>query len=160
MRFAATLSGADRDKAQASAMTTWAQGQPRESLAFIKEHPDQLPSQFLSYPVHEWAAVEPVETLNFIDSAAGPKEVDHLLKSAAEKWVQSQPSKVDEWLAQAGQGRVKDAVAKARQTPQQPNRYSAASWSGPNGTVRVNYGSPGESSTQATLNGKTVKFFY
>lgn len=160
MQFAATLSGAARDKAQASAMTTWAKGQPRESLAFIKEHPDQLPSQFLSYPVREWAAVEPVETLNFIDSAAGPKEVDHLLKSAAEKWVQSQPGKVDEWLAQAGQGRVRDAVSKARQDPPGATKLGGATWSGPNGEIRTNYGSPGESSTQATLNGKTVKFFY
>ena len=161
MQFATAIEDPNaREKSQASAMVTWAKTQPAESLAYLREHPDQLRPEYLSYAAREWAKVDPVGAMEMTDTWSAENARQGNLESIARDWYQRRPDQADAWLASAAAGRLKNAVQKAKTEPSKGNRLSGASWSGPNGEIQSEYRGPGQSATKATIDGRTMKYFY
>ena len=161
MQFATAIEdeGA-REKSQASAMVTWAKTQPAESLAYLREHPEQLRPEYLSHAAREWVKVDPVGAMETVDAFSAENARKGSLESLARDWYQRRPDQADAWLATAKAGVIKDAMQKAKAEPRKGIRYGGASWSGPEGEIHTNYGSSGQSSTTATIGGKTITYFY
>lgn len=161
MQFAAAVEeqGA-REKSLASAMVTWAKTQPGESLAYLREHPEQLQPEYLSHAAREWVKVDPVGAMEVVDSLAEQSARQGELERLARDWYQRRPDQADAWLASASSGRLKEAVQKAKAEPAKENRLRGVSWSGPTANIETHHGNPGESSTTATIGGRTMRYFY
>lgn len=161
MQFATSIEDESaREKAQASGMVTWAKTQPAESLAYLREHPDQLRPEYLSYAAREWVKINPVGAMETVGALSAENSRSGNLESLARDWYQRRPDQADAWLATAKPGAMKDAMLKAKAEPKQRTRLNSASWSGPDGEIHTNYGSPGQSTTTATVGGKTITYFY
>lgn len=161
MQFSTAIEDeAAREKSQASAMVTWAKTQPAESLAYLREHPEQLRPEYLSFASREWVKSDPVGAMETVDAFSAENARKGNLESLARDWYQRRPDQADAWLANAKPGAIKDAMQKAKAEPKKSNRLGAATWSGPDGEIHTNYGSPGQSTTTATVGGKTITYFY
>lgn len=161
MQFASAIEDeAAREKSQASAMVTWAKTQPAESLAYLREHPEQLRPEYLSYAAREWVKVDPVGAMETVDAFSAENARKGSLESLARDWYQRRPDQADAWLATTKPGVIKDAMQKAKAEPRKGIRYSGTTWSGPDGEIHTNYGSPGQSTTTATIGGRTITYFY
>ena len=160
MQFASTLGDEARGKAQASAIVTWARLKPAESLAFVREHPEQLGKEYFSPAAREWVKQDAPATLDLVDAVLPEPERNGVLRDVATTWMQSRPDQVEAWLATAADGRVKDAVVQAKAGPPRTNRLAGVTWSGQGDEIETMHGSSGESSTSAKINGRTVRYFY